>query len=111
MTLLMKVNDAYICTECIFVFNVFSKRIDGRGVRHGFYCPSCGEHFAVIPYVKESSTYKRIAWTPEETKELKNYMGRDIPPHQIAVLLGRSLSSVKNRVRYLRGIKNGVQNA
>jgi transposase-like protein len=91
----------FICDDCTFLFRVYAdKNRMGLGQNKPFYCPNCGDNFAVSEY-KENKTkteYKRIHWTKKEIEQLKKYVDKGVPRHQIALLLGRSYDSVKGKI-------------
>jgi uncharacterized Zn finger protein (UPF0148 family) len=96
----------FVCDECPFVFRVYSPvRRMGRKTDSPFYCPNCGENLHVRKYTegkRNRNEYKRIPWTKEEVKLLKYYMKHGFERHQIALKLGRTISSVKSKMESVK---------
>jgi transposase-like protein len=100
-----------VCDECSFIFRVYApKRRKGESPDKQFYCPNCGDNFAVREYTtttRDAVKYTRIPWTKEELAALKRHVTKGIPCHQIALMLGRSHASIKNQVRRVKAAANG----
>ena len=91
-----KTHNWFICKECIFVFQTFS-RFKTKKV----YCPSCSESKYVETYEGLNKQTKHKYWTENELVVLKRCMKKKLMPHQIAILLGRSSGSVREKMRRL----------
>jgi hypothetical protein len=95
-----------VCDDCNFMFKVYSPmQRQGLGQHKPFYCPNCGDNFAVRDYISpraKTGEYNRIPWQPEELALLKKCLDKAIPPHQIALMLGRGRGSVSNKVKQVR---------
>jgi NAD-dependent SIR2 family protein deacetylase len=91
-------NRWFMCEECTFVFQTHSQF--SKNNRH-VHCPNCGDYLFVVKY--ESQRYHqqrtRIDWKEEEIESLKKMFNDGLMPHQMAITLGRSIGSVREKLR------------
>lgn len=87
----------YICEDCIFVFQTFAH------VGKYTFCPKCGENTSTHRY--ENSTGNRRVYMPftdEELPTLEKVIKGEILPYQGAILLGRTVDSIKKKVSRMK---------
>lgn len=83
----------YICEDCIFVFQTFEH------VGKYTFCPKCGENISTHRYEVNSSVKRvQVHFTEEEMPILEKVINGEILPYQGAILLGRTIDSVKKKV-------------
>lgn len=89
-------NRWHICEDCTFVFQTHS-HFTGNNV----FCPNCGECIHVVRYTAErtSPQRKRLDWKTEEENTLRDLNKEGLLPHQMAIILGRSTGSVREKLR------------
>lgn len=91
----MKYQKVFICDDCIFIF-----RLHTPTSRSKPFCPECG-NFNTSLYNSDKHTKKErivIPWTEEELEILAKCMYNELSPHQVAIMLGRSIGSVRKRL-------------
>lgn len=99
----MKSMKIFICEDCTVVFQVY-----GMNRKKHHFCPSCADHFAVVPYQAErqSETNTKIRWTAEELDLIKEVIKGNYQPYQVAILIGRSTNAV---VKKANRVKKDIQ--
>jgi DNA-binding NarL/FixJ family response regulator len=65
------------------------------------FCPNCGNNENVNAYksLRTASQRTPILWKDSEERELKRMFDEGLMPHQIAIHLGRSTGSVREKLR------------
>ncbi|MDQ0412703.1 hypothetical protein [Mesobacillus stamsii] len=95
----------WLCEDCTFVFQTFG--MVKRGGKKKYYCPKCGDNVAVTEYTSDRVNKSRmpIAWKEEELKVIDQVMKGELLRYQAAILLGRSIQSVKRKVERMNELK------
>lgn len=65
------------------------------------YCVKCGERFEVRRYHAERTDKKskvKLRWTQEELEILNKCINKELEPHQVAIITGRSINSIIKKV-------------
>ncbi|MCM3573306.1 hypothetical protein M3172_08870 [Mesobacillus subterraneus] len=95
----------WLCEDCIFVFQTFGKK--QRGGRRTYYCPKCGDNVAVTKYVAERYNKSRmpLVWKEEELKVIDQVIKGELLRYQAAIMLGRSIQSVKRKAEKMNEMK------
>lgn len=90
-----KHNKTFICEECVVVFQTHTK-ITGKP-----FCPNCGSRKYTLDYEGRNQTKNLSArcsrWTSGELAVIKNAIEKDKDLHQIAWMLGRTVSAVRTK--------------
>lgn len=88
----------WLCEDCTFVFQTFG--MVKRGGKKKYFCPKCGDNVAVIEYAADrvNSSRMPLPWKQEELKVIHQVMNGELLRYQAAILLGRSIQSVKRKV-------------
>lgn len=96
----------WLCEDCIFVFQTFGKKERGR--RRTYYCPSCGDNASVTEYAAERYNKSRmpLTWKEEELKVIDQVIKGELLRYQAAILLGRSIQSVKRKAERVIEMKS-----
>lgn len=93
----------WVCMDCAVVFQLHSIR---KNLKKNPFCPSCGDNYDVSAYKieKPAKGQKKVRqpWTDEEIEVIKKCAAGERPPHQVAIELGRSVTSVNRRVARMR---------
>jgi hypothetical protein len=97
--------ESWLCEDCTFVFQTFGKKERGR--RKAYYCPRCGDNSAVTEYAAERYNKSRmpLPWKEEELKVIDQVIKGELLRYQAAILLGRSIQSVKRKVERMNEVK------
>lgn len=95
----------WLCEDCTFVFQTFG--MVKRGGKKKYFCPKCGDNVAVTEYTADRVNKSRmpIAWKEEELKVIDQVIKGELLRYQAAILLGRSIQSVKRKVERMIEVK------
>jgi DNA replicative helicase MCM subunit Mcm2 (Cdc46/Mcm family) len=91
-------NRWFMCEHCTFVFQTHSQFSKNNRSVH---CPNCGKSDGVMKYESQRYNHQktRIDWKEDEIAELVKEFNDGLMPHQIAINLGRSIGSVREKLR------------
>lgn len=98
----------WLCEDCTFVFQTFG--MVKRGGQKKYFCPKCGDNIAVTEYKADRVNKNRmpLPWKDEELKVIDQVIKGELLRYQAAILLGRSIQSVKRKVEKIIEIKAGA---
>lgn len=99
----LKFQKDYICDACPCVFIIYASKLNRKPS-----CPICGESMDVRRYEAkrcDESKSLKSRWTSHEEDLAKKCLTGELLPYQVAILLGRSINSVTQKVRRMRNEK------